>query len=137
MSDPAAPFLQRRLPAAQPHARMPPALGAEFPLHTRGAPAVPAEEVTRAGDCTGAASQTAGKLPPPHPASSGKAVGMARSSCWEHCRGTHEGFGRWGKSRGISCSAEVSVGIASIAIQHLEVWGFNAMQLRKTEYETR
>lgn len=67
MSDPAAPFLQRRLPAAQPHARMPPELGAAFPLHTRGAPALPAEEVTRAGDCTGAASQAAGKLPPPTP----------------------------------------------------------------------
>lgn len=130
MSDPAAPFLQGHLSAAQSHARMPPAFGAELPLHTRGAPALPAEEVTRAGDCTGAASQAAGKLP----LLSGRAMGTVRSRCWN--RGTHEGFGRWRKSRGISCSAEVSVGIASIAIQHLEMWGFNPMQLRKREYET-
>lgn len=41
---------------------MPPAFGAQLLLHTRGASALPAEEVTWAGDCTGAASQAAGKL---------------------------------------------------------------------------
>lgn len=43
------------------------AFGAELLLHTRGAPALPAEEVTRTGHCPGAASQAAGKLPPPTP----------------------------------------------------------------------
>lgn len=79
MSDPAAPSLQVCLSAAQSPARMPPAFDAELPLHTRRASAPPAEEVTQAGDCTGAASQAAGKLPLPHPASAGRAVGMART----------------------------------------------------------
>lgn len=135
MSDPAATSLQARLSAAQSPAKMPPAFGAQLSLHTRGASALPAEEVTRAGDCTGAASQAAGELPLPHPALPGRAVGMGRSRCWEWCRGTHAGFGRWGKSEGISCPAEISVGIVSVAIQDLEMCGFDPMQLRKREDE--
>lgn len=64
MSDPAAPALQVCLPAAQSPARIPPGFGAELPLHTRGASALPADEVTGAGDCPGASSQAAGKLAP-------------------------------------------------------------------------
>lgn len=98
MSDPAATSLQAYLsPAAQSPARMSPAFGAQLPLHTRGASALPAEEVTRAGDCTGAASQAAVE-PLPHPALSGRAVAIGRSRCWQRCKGTREGFGRWGKS---------------------------------------
>lgn len=87
--------------------------------------------------CTGAASQAVRRWPSP---TRPRLVGRwARRGA-----GTGHGaevptrtLGGWGKSGWNSCSAEVSVGIASIANQHAQLWFFSLMQLRKTVYETR
>lgn len=44
-------------------------------------------------------------------------------------------LGGWGKSRW--CSADVSVGIASIAIQQAQVWFSSLVQLRQSAYKAR
>lgn len=107
------------------------------PLHARGTPALCFEEVAWAVSALELLPRQWGRWPSP---AWPRLVGRwARRGA-----GTGHGaevparaLGGWGKSGWNSCSAEVSVSIAGIAIQHAQVWFFSLMQLRKTAYETR